>query len=152
VLLTAVLTLLDTAISSYDRAEDAEESQQNLQTEYDEYKARSGLPRVVEGRESFAGIEAKLVCFLESSDLFSHDIVVTFYMVNEQNLEEPIGVGVIINIQENGVIQAAMTRHLPGHADFLDRLKQNEGEAVRNTTVKPNMPRGYAKYLATEGA
>lgn len=142
-LLTLVFTLIEAALRSYDQAKEAVEDRSRVQAEYEDYKARTGLPRVVAGREPFAGTNAELVCFLEPSNLFFTDIMVSFFSVNEQNLEEPIGVGVIGNIQENGIIQASMTHALLGHEDFVDRLKRNEKEAVGTTRVKPYVSQGH---------
>lgn len=140
VLLTAILTLCDAVLTTHDRAKEAEDRRDEVRAEYESYKAESGLPKVVEGREAFSELDAELVCLLRPSKLFSHDIAVSFFRVDVQGGEELVGVGRIVNIQENGIIQAAMIRPLQGHEDFAKRLRQNEGEAVRTTRVKPNVP------------
>lgn len=143
-LLVAVFTLTDALLKNRDRTKAAEEERDKAREEFAEYKARGGLPNVVSGREPFEGMGGQLVCLLQPSDLFSPEILVSFFRVDEQEVEEPIGIGVVFNVQGNGIIQATMTNVFEGHEDFVDRLRRNEGEAVRNTRVKPNVARRHA--------
>lgn len=144
VLLIAVLTLIEATLKIRDRVKEVEKDRDLIRAEYADYKAASGLPEVVEGREPFAGTKGELLCFLRSSALFSPEILISFFRVGQQDLEEPIGIGVVFNVQENGIIQALMTKALEGHEEFIERLKRNEGEAVRTTRVKPTVSRSHA--------
>lgn len=101
----------------------------------------SPLPRVIHGMEPFAGMDVVLVCVLEPSQLFSPDILVALYKMNRQDIEEPIGVGTVVNVQDDGKIQVAMTQVFWGHTNYADRLKRNEAAALESTRVKPNVPR-----------
>ena len=144
VLLVAVFTLIDALLKSRDLTKTVEGERDKTREEFAEYKARGGLPDVVSGREPFEGMRGELLCLLNPSDLFSPEILVSFFRVDEQEVEEPIGIGVVFNVQGNGIIQVTMTEAFEGHQDFVDRLRRNEGEAVRNTLVKPNVARIHA--------
>jgi hypothetical protein len=114
------------------------------------YKAHKGaahqLPRVLQGMDPFAGMSAVLMCYLEPSELFSHGIAVAFYNVNPQGFEVLVGIGTVINVQDDGKIQVAMTSSITGHEDFVNQLRQNNAEALRTTRVKPSVPWGYPSF------
>jgi hypothetical protein len=95
--LVAVLTLIEATLRTRDRVEEAEKDRDLIRAEYADYKAASGLPEVVEGREPFTGTQGELLCFLKSSDLFSPEIVISFFRVGQGDIEEPIGVGMVFN-------------------------------------------------------
>ena len=149
VVLVMVFTLIDALLKSRDQTKATEGERDKAREEFEEYKARSGLPEVVEGRQPFEGMKGELMCFLKPSEFFSPEIIVSFFRVDErkvdgQELEEPIGIGFVFNVQENGIIQATMTDVFTGQEDFIDRLKRDEGDAVRSTRVKPNVARTHA--------
>lgn len=144
VLLVAMFTLTDALLKSRDQMKATEKERDKAREEFARYQARGGLPNVVSGREPFEGMRGELVCLLQPSDLFSPEILVSFFRVDEQEVEEPVGIGVVFNVQGNGIIQATMTDAFEGHEDFVDRLRRNEGEAVRSTRVKPNVARRHA--------
>src|SRR5215203_3186139 len=79
------------------------------------------LPRVIHGREHFAGMDAELVCVLEPSVLFSPDILVSLYKVDGEEIEEPIGAGTVVNVQADGKIQVAVTHLYEDHKDYANR-------------------------------
>src|SRR5829696_6718593 len=103
-------------------------------------KCSRPLPRVIHGREHFAGMDAELVCVLEPSVLFSPDILVSLYKVDGEEIEEPIGAGTVVNVQADGKIQVAVTHVYEDHKDYANRLRSNESAALKGTRVKPNVP------------
>lgn len=103
------------------------------------------LPRVLLAKEAprYLGREARPLCLLESSELFSHDSLVSFYCVREEGYEELIGIGSVLNIQEDGKVQVIMSKIIDGHEDEVTRLMANESTALKSTRVKPNVPKTF---------
>lgn len=98
------------------------------------------LPKVRSGMQPFEGTDAALVCMTDPSDLFSFGILVSFYRVDEQEVEVPIGFGTVTNVQQNGKILIEMNHVLRGQEDFVERLRNNDGRAIAVTLVKPYFP------------
>ncbi|VVB86129.1 Uncharacterised protein [uncultured archaeon] len=96
------------------------------------------LPKIIYGTT----LQAKVLCLLEPSELFSHDTLVSFYYV-ENSFEKLIGIGTVINIQEDGKIQVSMTNPVQGFDEIITRLGQNDNTILDNIKVKPNIPRTY---------
>lgn len=96
------------------------------------------LPKITYGTTQ----QAKVLCLLEPSELFSHDTLVSFYYV-ENSFEQLIGIGTVINIQEDGKIQVSMTDPIEGFEETITRLGQNDNTILDNIKVKPNIPRTY---------
>jgi hypothetical protein len=95
---------------------------------------------------------AELMCLLEPSELFSHDILVSFYNVGEQGREVRIGIGVVENVQtEDRKILVAMTYPAEGYQEEVDKLKRNDAVALQNTRVKPTVPRQYLLRSILQG-
>lgn len=86
-----------------------------------------------------AGIEA--ICFLEPSDLFSHDSLVSFYVLEDSQFEVLIGVGHVLTLQENGLIQVALSWFVPGYETLLEQLWNNDNTLLKRLIVKPTVPR-----------
>jgi NAD/NADP transhydrogenase beta subunit len=100
----------------------------------------SGLPRIRAGRQPFTGTSATLVCLADPSELFYTGIWVSFYRVTEQSLEVPIGLGTVVNVQEDGRILLEMTRVIQEHEDFAQRVRSNDAGALENIRVRPSVP------------
>lgn len=81
-----------------------------------------------------------ILCLLQNSGLFSHGIAVSFFYTNEQNFEQLVCIGTVINIQENGKIQAKIENYLDVHEDIIERLKNNDSQLIKKITVKPSVP------------
>lgn len=112
--------------------------------------ARQPLPslRLVRNPpEQFPGIRA--LCFLDPSDLFSQDMQVSFYLVEEGQYELLFGLGHVLIIQGNGLIQVALTRVIPEHEPQLPKLLSNDAVLLRRLLVKPSLPR-MDLHLASE--
>ena len=80
----------------------------NLKTEYDILKNKTDLPkliRVIQRGE-------KQIVLARPSKIFSHDMIVSFYFIDTSGIEELIGFGSIINIQESGIIQIEIIKIL----------------------------------------
>lgn len=88
---------------------------------------------------------AKLLCLIEPSELFSYDTFVSFYYLGDENFEQLMGIGTVVNIQEDGKIQVVMTCSLDGYEENIEKLVQNDAGILKRTRVKPNIP--AKKYL-----
>jgi len=77
------------------------------------------------------------ILLLEPSELFSYDSVVAIYLI-EHEIERCIGVGKVINIQEDKKIQVLVMRRIED--DGWDGILNNDATKLRCITVKPNFP------------
>lgn len=84
--------------------------------------------------------EATALCLLEPSELFSHDMVVSFYFVGHENFEQLMGIGRVVNIQEDNKIQVSVDYALDGHEETVKKLANNDSEVLSKTRVKPSVP------------
>jgi hypothetical protein len=110
--------------------------------------SRVRLPRtrhvvINEGRGSDAFTTIILV--LEASELFGVNILVTIYYSENLGVgdgeifERPIGVGRVINVQQNGLIQVLLIAEVPSHADLWQRIRRREVGALAQLVVKPSV-------------
>jgi hypothetical protein len=81
-----------------------------------------------------------IICLLQSSNLFSNGISVSFYYTNDQNFEQLVCIGTVINIQENGLIQAKIENYLDVHQDIIEKIKNNDNQIIKKIKVKPSIP------------
>lgn len=100
----------------------------------------SMLPRIRAGRQPFAGTSATFVCVADPSEFFYMGIWVSFYRISEQGFEEPIGIGHVINVQEDGKILLEMISVSEEHEDFAERVRNNDAGALERLRVKPYVP------------
>jgi len=99
------------------------------------------LPIVLVGKKPPTQISgAKLLCLIEPSELFSYDTLVSFYYIGDENFEQFMGIGRVINIQEDNKIQVVMTHSLDGYEEKIEKLVQNDAGILKRTRVKPNIP------------
>jgi len=99
------------------------------------------LPRVIYGLEPYTGLEdAKALCLLEPSVLFSHNTLVSFYFVDDDEFERFMGIGRVVNIQEDGKIQTALLNVFTGLEAEVQELSQNNAAVLGKIRVKPNIP------------
>ena len=109
------------------------------------------LPRIVLGKKPSVQIQgAKVLCLLESSELFSYDALVSFYYIDDENFEQLIGIGAVVNIQEDRKIQVAMFYSLEGHQEKAEKIAQNDAGILKKTRVKPNVPKTYLDMIVSK--
>lgn len=75
---------------------------------------------------------------LEPSKLFSYDAVVAIYQKKDE-IEHLVGLGRVINIQENGNIQILVTHDLEYAEEWVD-FKKNNATTLKKLLVKPTVP------------
>lgn len=106
------------------------------------------LPKVLFGKRiSTQSQRERVLCLLEPSDLFSHDAIVSFYYIDDENFELLIGLGNVVNIQEDSKIQVALTDTVNGHEEIVTKIAQNDSGVLKKIKVKPNVPRTYLETL-----
>ncbi len=76
---------------------------------------------------------------LTPSDLFSNDILVSFYYCNDE-YEQLIGIGKVFNIQDDNKIQVFLLYPLEGHEDKVKEMVKNNKLYLDKTKIKPNVP------------
>ena len=90
--------------------------------------------RVMDPRPPYQ--KAKALALLEKSPIFSFGTIVGIYFI-EDDFEQLIGIGEVINIQENKKIQIAITSYLEGQEDKIEELLKNNARLLEKTIVKP---------------
>ena len=71
---------------------------------------------------------------LQESPLFSFGIIVGIYFV-ENDFEQLIGIGQVVNIQENKKIQISVIYFLEGHEDKKEKLLENNKIYLEKTII-----------------
>ena len=73
------------------------------------------LPRVIHSRKGPGAFEDYLVvCLLEQSELFSHGVAVSFYFKDSGEFEVLIGIGLVLNVQDDRRIQVGLRQVAKG--------------------------------------
>lgn len=109
------------------------------------------LPRVILGRKSPTGNQkARVLCLLEPSEFFSYDALVSFYYIDE-GFEELIGIGRVLNIQEDGRIQVIMTHSRTVREETAKKLGENNVDVLKKTIVKPSVPKSILDIVMSKG-
>jgi hypothetical protein len=116
---------------------------------YESFKmSKRILPRVLLGREPPPYLsKARALLLLEPSELFSHGIGVSFYHVDSENCEQLIGIGEVINIQENRVVQVILTHGIQEQAETIEKITQNKKDLIDEMIVKPSVQIVYLDPL-----
>jgi len=101
-------------------------------------KTENTLPRVrcaMQAPKDFP--QAVGILIMEPSELFSYDSIVAIYSV-EDEIERCIGIGKVLNIQEDKKIQVLVMRQIENSG--WDAILNNDANKLRNVMVKPNFP------------
>lgn len=110
--------------------------------------ARPRLPRtrhvmVSEGRDP--AIARSVILVLERSELFGVNILVTIYYSEHLDagsgevFERAVGVGRVVNVQQNGLIQVLLLAEVPANAELWQRIRNREAAALHQLIVKPSV-------------
>jgi hypothetical protein len=106
------------------------------------------LPRTVDVVEAGAQVDDRavaLLLLLESSALFGAGVFVSVFQ-NERRSEERVlerlsGLGYVINVQADGLIQVQILAETPHQAEIWRRIRAREVSVLREVVVKPSFPR-----------
>jgi hypothetical protein len=116
------------------------------------------LPRIVDAVDSDEQLDHRavpLLLLLESSSLFGPGVLVSVFRNEHRSekrvLERLIGLGYVLNVQADGLIQVEILAETPYQAEIWRRIKAREVSALREIVVKPSFPReGLALLGAVE--
>lgn len=110
--------------------------------------ARARLPRTLDAVDSGAKADrgaVPLLLLLESSSLFGPGVLVSVFHNERRSekriLERLIGLGYVLNVQADGLIQVEILAETPHQAEIWRRIKSREISALREIVVKPSFPR-----------
>jgi hypothetical protein len=84
-----------------------------------------------------------LTILLSKSDLFWHDSLVSIYIKGEENFEQLIAFGSVINIQEDGNIQIGIIATLDGNEDTMTKIGSKNIDTLKRLVVKPNVSKAF---------
>jgi len=79
------------------------------------------------------------ILILEPSPLFSHNSVVAIYCVEDQ-FERLIGIGSVINVQEDGLIQVSLIESKSEDENVWKPILENKADKIKYLIVKPYAP------------
>ncbi|MEJ0018176.1 MAG: hypothetical protein WDN25_16750 [Acetobacteraceae bacterium] len=94
--------------------------------------------------------EAVTTLVLGRSDLFGVNILVTIYYVEhlgpgrDDMFERQIGIGLVTNVQQNGLVQVTVLEEIPAHAGVWQRVRNREATVLSQLVVKPSISPGEA--------
>lgn len=108
------------------------------------------LPKVLQSKKPAVGTEP-LLLLLEPSPLYSFGDMVTFYQVSDDSFEDLIGVGAIVNVQQDGKIHALLQRPVPEFSNLIEQLTKNDAALRDRIRVKPNVQRAHAMPITEQG-
>jgi hypothetical protein len=100
------------------------------------------LPRVrkvLNPPKSYEKASALLV--VDPSNYLSHDSYVTLFML-EDDYEQLIGVGIVINVQNDKKIQVAIYKNEESE-QLISQLKENKKHDLERLILKPSVPRAF---------
>lgn len=106
------------------------------------------LPIIKLTRQPFYDDNSQLLLLLEPSDLFSFDSVVSIYKL-DNDFEQLFGIGKVINIQENGMIQVGLIEVIGSGSETFKKLANNDKELLEKMIIKPTIPNFAFNSLQT---
>jgi hypothetical protein len=110
--------------------------------------ARGELPRAVSvyGPPAAGGsTDGPITLIMGRSRQFGVNFLVTVYY--EERLgtergaifERAIGIGRVVNVQENGLIQVLMLREVSNHAELWQRIRKRDAATLSGVVIKPSI-------------
>lgn len=85
--------------------------------------------------------QAEALLLLSKSDLFSIEAIVSVYYKDE-SYEPLIGIGFVLTIQENGLIQVLVDRcYDERYKEIWDKVRENNASILEKLIVKPLVPK-----------
>jgi hypothetical protein len=88
---------------------------------------------------------APMVLLMSRSALFGVNTLVTIYYVEilgigqDHLFERTIGIGRVINVQENGLIQVLVLREVSNDAELWQRIRGREMATLSHVIIKPSV-------------
>ncbi|MCE5163754.1 hypothetical protein [Plesiomonas sp. PI-19] len=85
--------------------------------------------------------KASVLLIVDPSNYLSHESSVTLFML-EDDYEQLIGVGVVINVQNDKKVQVAIYKNDESE-ELLSQLKENKKHDLERLILKPSVPRAF---------
>ena len=99
------------------------------------------LPRVIHSRKGEGAAEScPAICLLEQSELFNPGVAVAFYFKGADDFEVLIGIGRVLNVQDDRRIQVGLNQVVKGQKAIVKELRKNNADILRQLIVKPSVP------------
>ncbi|WP_442489366.1 hypothetical protein [Halomonas litopenaei] len=99
---------------------------------------RYHVPRVLHGRKTPAvHPDAIALLVIEPTPIYAYDGFVSIYHVND-GIEEIVGVGKVINIQQDGKVQVLVIKDLGGYG--YESVVNNNFDALKSLVIKSTVP------------
>ncbi|CCI30517.1 MULTISPECIES: hypothetical protein [Microcystis] len=137
-LLSAVNTLLRQKQKLEAEVKQLQEVNQNL-----ENIIKQGItPRILRSQKQGNN---NILCLLDSSSLFTIELLVSFYYTDEDGFERLIGEGFVEYINpKDGKIHAIIDKPQTIYQVILDRLASNDLKIIQETRVRPGVLRKHS--------
>ena len=137
-LLSAVNALLRQKQKLEAEVKQLQEVNQNLETEI-----KQGItPRILRSQKQGNN---NILCLLDSSSLFTIELLVSFYYTDVDGFERLIGEGFVEYINpKDGKIHAIIDKPQTIYQAILDRLASNDLKIIQETRVRPGVLRKYS--------
>lgn len=105
-------------------------------------KQKNLLPKVIQGREPPSLFnESEALIIVTESKLFSHEALISLFLI-EDGYERLIGVGNVLTVQNDGMIQIIITKSLVEESENIwERVRSNNKIVIEKLLVKPNIPK-----------
>ena len=105
---------------------------------------KKNFPNIIHARESTsAWKDYKVLCLLEQSELFSYNHVISVYHIDENGYEILIGIGSVLNIQDDKRILVGISEVADGHKEIIEKLSRNDNSQLKKLKIKPNITIDY---------
>ena len=113
---------------------------------------RKPFPRVIHSRQpTSVWKDYDFLCLLEPSDLFSQGYFVSIYIKDEDGFEVLIGLGSVLNIQDDERILIGMSVAAEGYDDVIKAIANNDKKRLEQLIIKPNIPQDYLSRILPGG-
>ena len=84
---------------------------------------------------------ATALLLLDKSELFGHESIVSVY-IRDNDFEMLIGVGFVLTIQQDGLVQILVSKKVESGRDMLwTEVTSNNANTLRKLIVKPSIPK-----------
>ena len=96
------------------------------------------LPRVrLSLKEDHPADVVRIILILEPSPMFSHGLITSIFLVEQDHYERFVGYGVVQNVQDDGLIQVQIEGFVAGFPDLLADLQASKSQTLTRLRVKP---------------
>jgi hypothetical protein len=112
---------------------------------------RVPLPTVIRALNSDEQSSARSQLLLRSHPYLGIDSYVSIFFSGPDEFEVLAGLGVVTNVQANGLIQIELLSWMDNKADLLIRILRNEQDSLSRIVVKPSASRQFLTLDAPEG-